>query len=197
MSDALQWRDEAELLGVRVRAWFFDPEEVAGLSDPVARLLPLLADAPPRPLGPLDQRSTHAVGGLSAQPDAVLVHGNGLLCLSHKGGDARHHDRQHWQRGLRVDVMLQAIAQAMAVAGQTQKPTLALWRAPNVVYQFDPSPPVLECLATHIGAARHYWNEPVSVNPAQLASFCEARLRALPGLAQTGVALAWGDEPAD
>jgi len=82
-----------------------------------------------------------------------------------------------------VDVMLQCIAEAMAVAGQCQQPTAALWRGANVLCQFDPGPPVLECLATHIGAARHYWNEPQQISPAQLASFCEPRLRALPGLA--------------
>ena len=38
-------------------------------------------------------------------------------------------------------------------------------------------------LATHIGAARHYWNDATWITPAQLASFCEPRLRALPGLA--------------
>lgn len=185
MSEPLNWHDEADILGVLVRAWFFDPAEVATLADPVAQLLPILAAAPPVPLG---QRSSHSVGGLVAQPDAVLRHGNGLLCVMHKSADPRPHDRDAWRGQLRVDVVLQAIAHAMAVAGERQLPTLALWRGANVLYQFDPSPPVLECLATHIGAARHYWNEPVSINPAQLASFCEPRLRALPGLAQGAAA---------
>ena len=190
MSDEIQWHDEAELLGVRVRAWFFEPDEAAALADPVARLLPFLADAPPQPTHPLGQRSTHAVGSLQAQPDAVLRHGEGLICLTYKTPDTRPHDRQRWRQGLRVDVMLQAIAQAMAVAGQHNQPTAALWRGSNVVYQFDPGSPVLECLATHISAARHYWNEPSFVSPAQLASFCEPRLRALPGLAHSeGMAL--------
>jgi hypothetical protein len=86
--------------------------------------------------------------------------------------------------------MLQCIASAMAVAGQRQQPTAALWRGANLLCQFDPSPPVLECLATHIGAARHYWREALQVSPAQLASFCEPRLRALPGLATIEAAAA-------
>jgi len=189
MSEQIEWHDEADVLGVRVRAWFFDPVQTALLANPVLQLLPMLSDAPPKPHSPLAQRSSHSVGCLTAQPDAVLVHGDGLLCLTHKGGDARLHELAHWQRDLRADAMLQAIAHAMAVAGQQQRPTVALWRATNVVYQFDPSPPVLECLATHIGAARHYWNEPVAINPAQLARFCEPRLRALPGLAQSAATL--------
>jgi hypothetical protein len=181
-AELIDWHDEADVLGVRVRAWFFDPATAAALADPVSQLLPLLADAPPQPLAPLGERRSHRVGALLAWPDAVLVHGDGLLCLSHKGGDGRLHERHAWQAGLRVDAMLSAIAHAMAVAGDRQRPTVALWRAANVVYQFAPSPPVLECLATNITAARLYWNEPQTVSPAQLASFCEARLRALPGL---------------
>ena len=45
-------------------------------------------------------------------------------------------------------------------------------------------------LATHIGAARVYWREPAVVSPAQLAAFCEPRLRVLPGLMAAEPAMA-------
>ena len=183
MIDPLTWHDEAELLGVRIRAWFFDPAEVDARPDFVARQVPILRGSAAYLLAPEGQRETYRVGALQAQPDAVLVHGNGLLCLSYKGGDGRLYQPGRWRRQWRADIMLQCIAQAMAVAGQRQQPTAALWRGANLLCQFDPSPPVLECLATHIGAARHYWREPVQVSAAQLASFCEPRLRGLPGLA--------------
>lgn len=179
---ALPWHDEADLLGVRVRVYFFEPAEVDARADFMARQLPILPASTARLLSPEGQRSTYSISGLQAQPDAVLAHGNGLLCLGYKGGDGRWLDPAHWRGQWRVDVMLQTIASAMAVAGQCQQPTAALWRGTNVLCQFDPGSPVLECLATHIGAARHYWREPVAVNPAQLASFCEPRLRVLPGL---------------
>ncbi len=179
----LPWHDEADVLGVRVRAFFFDPAEVDARGDFVARLLPILRGGHTRLLVPDGQRQTYRAGGLVAQPDAVLAHGNGLLCLAHKGGDGRLQAPAHWRAQWRADVMLQAIASAMAVAGQSQKPTAALWRGTNLLCQFDPGVVVLECLATHIGAARHYWQERQSVSPAQLAAFCEPRLRALPGLA--------------
>lgn len=182
MNDLLPWHDEAELLGVRVRAFFFDPAEVDARADPVARLLPVLDGCGARLLAPEGGRETYRVGGLAAQPDAVLAHGGGLLCLSQRGGDGRPLDRHAWRQQWRADQMLQSLAAAMAVAGQTQQPTAALWRGVNLVCQLDPAPAVLECLATHIGAARHYWNEPVAVSPAQLARFCEPRLRSLPGL---------------
>ena len=86
--------------------------------------------------------------------------------------------------------MLQCLASAMAVAGQRQQATAALWRGANALCQFDPNGPVLECLATHIAAARQYWQEPQFITPAQLATFCEPRLRMLPGLAATAPALA-------
>jgi hypothetical protein len=179
----LPWHDEADLLGVRVRSFFFDPAEVDARPDFVARQIPILQGSAARLLAPEGQRETYRVSGLQAQPDAVLAHGNGLLCLSYKGGDGRLLDPQQWRGQWRVDVMLQCIAEAMAVAGQRQLPTAALWRGANLLCQFDPGPAVLECLATHIGAAQHYWNNTPQVSPAQLASFCEPRLRALPGLA--------------
>ena len=178
----LPWHDEADLLGVRVRAFFFDPAEVDARPDFLARQIPLLQGTGARLLAPEGQRDTYQVSGLQAQPDAVLAHGNGLLCLTYKGGDGRLLDLQQWRGQWRVDVMLQCIASAMAVAGQRQQPTAALWRGANLLCQFDPGPPVLECLATHIGAAQHYWNNAPQVSPAQLASFCEPRLRVLPGL---------------
>jgi hypothetical protein len=182
MNSELPWHDEADLLGVRVRAFFFDPAEVDARTDFVARQLPLLQGCGARLLAPEGQRISYRAGDLVAQPDAVLSHGSGLLCLNYKGGDGRLHDVVHWRTQWRVDVMLQCIAEAMAVAGECQIPTAALWRGTNALCQFDPGPPLLECLATHVAAARRYWNEPLQVSPAQLASFCEPRLRALPGL---------------
>jgi len=179
----LPWHDEADLLGVRVRVHFFNPVEVDGCPDALGRLLPILQGSQAQLLGAEGQRETFRTAGLQAQPDAVFVHGSGLLCLSHKGGDGRPHDIGNWRAQWRADVMLQCLASAMAVAGARQQPTAALWRGANVLCQFDPSSAVLECLATHIGAARHYWNNATWITPAQLASFCEPRLRALPGLA--------------
>ena len=180
---ALAWHDEADLLGVRIRIFFFDPTEVDARSDVVDRQLPLLQGLGLRPLAPAGQRISYRAGALRAQPDAVMVHGNGLLCLSHRGNDGRFMAPARWQQNFRVDTMLQSLACAMAVAGDRQQPVAALWRGTNVLCQFDPGPPVLECLASHIGAARDYWREPELVSPAQLASFCEPRLRLLPGLA--------------
>ena len=180
---ALRWHDEAEVLGVRVRVFFFDPAEVDARPDFIGRQLPILQGTAARLLVPEGQRDTYRVGGLQAQPDAVLAHGNGLLCLSWRGGDGRLLDAERWRQQWRADVMLQAIATAMAVAGQLQRPTAALWRGANLLCQFDPGPPVLECLASNIPAAQRYWDGAAQVSPAQLASFCEPRLRVLPGLA--------------
>ena len=179
----LRWHDEADVLGVRVRAFFFDPAEVDARPDFVGRQLPILQGSAARLLALEGQRDSYRVSGLLAQPDAVLAHGNGLLCLSYKGGDGRLLAPALWRAQWRVDVMLQCIASAMAVAGQRQQPTAALWRGANVLCQFDPGPAVLECLATHIAAAQQYWNGAPQVSPAQLASFCEPRLRLLPGVA--------------
>jgi len=181
----LPWHDEADLLGVRVRVHFFDPAAADAETDFVARQLPILRGCGARLLAPEGQRQPWRAGDLLALPDAVLAHGDGLLCLSYRGGDGRLHQPAQWRGQWRVDVMLQCIATAMAVAGQAQKPTAALWRGTNLLCQFDPGVAVLECLATHVSAARHYWREAQTISPAQLAAFCEPRLRALPGLASS------------
>lgn len=179
---ALPWHDEATVLGVRVRAYFFNPADIDARADFLGRQVPILRHRAARLVSPEDQRDTYTVSALLAQPDAVLAYGNGLLCLNYKGGDGRLHEPATWRRHWRCDVMLLCIASAMAVAGQRQQPTAALWRGANVLCQFDPSPAVLECLADEIGRARAYWNEPQWVSAAQLAKFCEPRLRAMSGL---------------
>lgn len=176
----LRWDDEHVLLGVRVRAHFFDPVAVDARTDWIARLLPVLEGVLPTPLHRDGERGSYVVGDLQACPDAVFSHGNGLICLSYRHADKRAHDPQRWPRQLRADVMLQTIVSAMAVSGQRQQPTAALLRCHNVLYQFDPSPPVLECLATNIAAARRYCGDPPQLNVQQLAAYCEPRLRALP-----------------
>jgi len=177
---APSWHDEQWLLGVRVRAHFFDAAALQAEADPVARLLPVLHGRLPRPLHHDGERGSYVTGDLQAFPDAVFEHGNGLLCLSHRHADKRAHESDGWVRQLRVDLMLQAIVAAMAVSGQVQKPVAALLRCENVLYQFDPSPAVLECLASHIGAARRYAGESGKLGVQQLAAFCEPRIRALP-----------------
>lgn len=179
----LSWHGEADVLGVRVRVHFFDPAQADAAPDFVSRQLPILAGSGARLVVPEGQRKPYRAGALLAQPDAVLAHGDGLLCLTYKGGDGRLMHPAQWRAQWRVDVMLQSIASAMAVAGQCQQPTAALWRGANVLAQFDPGVAALECLATNISAARHYWRELQVVSPAQLAAFCEPRLRTLPGLA--------------
>ena len=180
MSADLTWHDEAWILGVRVRVHLFDVAEADARGDASARLLPVFHGALPRREGDDTQHPSYAVGALRAQPEAVFAHGNGLICLVR--GDTRLRDRDNWRRQFRIDAMLQTLAAAMAVSGQRQLPTAALLREPGALYQFDPSSAVLECLATQIGDACGHWNEPGGVSPAQLASFCEPMLRALPGV---------------
>ncbi len=180
MTAALTWHDEGEILGVRVRVHLFDAAAAEAKADRAARLLPLFGDSPP----PLEDKSGesagYVVGGLCAKPDAVFRHGDALICLVE--GDGRPRDGENWLRLFRVDAMLTALAAAMAVAGECQRPTVALLRDAGALYQLDPGSAVLECLATHIGDACRHWEAPKGVSAAQLASFCEPKLRVLPGV---------------
>ncbi len=185
------WHDDARLLGVRVRAHFFDATEINAKVSFVERNLPMFKQALPRRLGQGDPREAYRSGDLWAQPDAVLEHGNGLLCLTHRHTERQWLDKAHWPGQVRIDGMLHTVAAAMAVAGAQQRPVVALLRLGNAVLQFAPSPPVLECLATSISDARHYWNAPQFVTAAQLGTFCESRLRALPGMASSATPAAF------
>jgi len=144
-----------------------------------------------------DSRPMVAAGDLWALPDAVLEHGNGLLSLTYRNTARWWLHRERWPGQLRVDGMLQAIADAMAVAGARQRPCAALLRAGNALLQFAPSPQVLECLASNIGAARRHWNASQAISASQLASFCEPLLRTLPGIRAPEAPAALSAVPSD
>ena len=84
----------------------------------------------------------------------------------------------------------------MAVAGHSQRPTAALLRCHNAIYQLDPTPAALECVATSLGPALAYCGGQGPLSVQQLAAYCEPRLRALPegggpvGVAQCDIAFA-------
>lgn len=192
MTPPLPWHDHATLLGVGVRVYFFDPVATAAQPDAALRALPILwapgVVTPTRPeviasaeAGPVLVRAA----GLMAQPDLVLRHGNGLVSvLASRGHDQRWHEPAYWLARLPADRLLQAVATAMAVAGQHQLPTAAVWRAPNALYQFDAGPSVLDFLARELPAAARWWQADGPVSACQLASFCEPRLRAMLGNAR-------------
>lgn len=190
---ALFWDDEQALLGLQVRAFFFDPAIVDARGDWVDRALPVLAPTRPTPLHAPGERGQYAISELLAHPDAVFEHGNGLLCLIDRSEDRRDHDPSAWTRQVRGDALVQAVVAAIAVAGQRQLPTVALLRCHNALYQIDPSPAALECIATSIVPAQRYCGQTGPVSVQQLAAYCEPRLRGLPaGAAASTVALTTG-----
>ncbi len=179
--DEIAWHVRADVLGVHVRAHFepqlsTDSGATASSAGTSIAVLPGVALKSLREPG----ISGYVVGDLQACPDAVLEHGGGLISLSQRNGERELHNEQNWRTRLRPDAMLQCIVTAMAVSGHTQRPTVPMLRVANALYQFAPSPAVLECLASHIAAARQYAGEPGRIGAQQLASYCEPRVRALP-----------------
>jgi hypothetical protein len=183
---ALRWDDEQDVLGVRVRVHFFDPAQAEAAPDWVDRLLPLLVPHRPTALHAPGERGQYTLAGLVAHPDGVFEHGNGLLCLLDRSADRRPHDPDQWASQLRGDALVQALVAAMAVAGHAQRPTVALLRCHNAVYQLDPTPAALECVATSLAPAREYNGGAATISVQQLAAYCEPRLRALPAAGAAG-----------
>lgn len=176
----LRWDDEQELLGVRVRVHFFDPQQASASADWIDRLLPLLVPDRPTTLHALGERGQYTLADLVAHPDGVFEHGNGLICLLDRSADARFHEPAHWPRQVRGDALVQSLVAAMAVAGHSQRPTVALLRCHNAIYQIDPSPAALECVATSIAPALRYNGGAGPLSVQQLAAYCEPRLRQMP-----------------
>ena len=176
----LHWDDEQELLGVRVRVHFFDADRAAAAADWIDRLLPLLAPARPTALHAQGERGQYTLASLVAHPDGVFEHGNGLICLLDRSADRRPHALEHWPRQLRGDALVQALTAAMAVAGHSQRPTAAMLRCHNAIYQIDPTPAALECVATSLAPALAYCGGQAPLSVQQLAAYCEPRLRGLP-----------------
>lgn len=179
--DEIAWHAQADILGVHVRA-HFETDATRDADEPGPGVSGLAAVLPGAALKALREPGSagYVVGDLQAFPDVVLEHGAGLISLTLRNGDREPHDEHNWRKHLRVDAMLQCIVTAMAVSGYTQRPTVPMLRVANALFQFAPSPAVLECLASHIAAARHYAGEPGRIGPQQLAAYCEPRLRALP-----------------
>jgi hypothetical protein len=176
----LHWDDEQELLGVRVRVHFFDAARADAAADWIDRLLPLLASTRPTALHAQGERGQYTLASLVAHPDGVFEHGNGLICLLDRSADRRPHALEHWPRQLRGDALVQALIAAMAVAGHSQRPTAAMLRCHNAIYQIDPTPAALECVAASLAPALAYCGGQAPLSVQQLAAYCEPRLRGLP-----------------
>jgi hypothetical protein len=176
----LHWDDEQELLGVRVRVHFFDADRADAAADWIDRLLPLLAPTRPTALHAQGERGQYTLASLVAHPDGVFEHGNGLICVLDRSADRRPHVLGHWPRQLRGDALVQALIAAMAVAGHSRRPTAAMLRCHNAIYQIDPSPAALECVATSLAPALAYCGGQAPLSVQQLAAYCEPRLRGLP-----------------
>lgn len=183
---SLRWDDEQDLMGARVRVHFFDADRANAAADWIDRLLPLLVPNRPTSLHAQGERGEYVLASLVAHPDAVFEHGNGLLCVMDRSADQRHHDIDHWPRQLRGDALVQSLVAAMAVAGQSQRPTAAMLRCHNAPYQFDPSSQALECLVSSLGPALAYCGGQAPLSVQQLAAYCEPRLRALASVSGQG-----------
>lgn len=176
-TNALEWHDEQLVYGIRIRAYFFDYEVVNKLTDFVNRQLPNFKRARPTLIFTENDRKNFVFGELIGQPDAVLTHGEGLISLEYKYKSGRLYDKERWTRQIDLSSVLQSIAGAMVVAGETGKPTAAMLRYHNVFYLLDPDQRVIDFLGAQVSAAKEYWTESRKVSISQLAGYCEARIK--------------------
>ena len=169
----LDWTDRRSVHGCDVSARFFDPETVDREDDFARRLLPVFKRARPEVLYSEQDRKNFFADPLVAQPDAVLQHGQGLLCLEFKSQSRRPHRQDQWHRDIPCSAVLQALAGSVAVASVSGKPVASLLRCHNVLYFLRPQPELVDRMLQDAPAARDYWREKQYVSASQLAAFCE------------------------
>lgn len=175
----LQWHDQDVIHGIQVKAFFFDGDAAEKEQVYVRRVLPMLADAPVKPvlLSTEEDRKNLFFGQLVAQADSVLEHGNGLICLEYKSGGGRDHARQNWRFKIKLVAMLQAIIASYVVAQTHRKVTACVLRYHNVAYLLTPSEGLINLLVSLAPQAMVYFQDRRCVAAAQLASFAQERVK--------------------
>lgn len=182
------WQDQATIHGVAVKVCFFEAAAVEKAALP-RRLLPFLRDALPRVLFTEGDRRNVRYGELVAQPDAVLEHGNGLVCVEYKSFGQRPHSPEGWQREVRLKDMLQCLLAGYAVAQHYRTLTGCILRYHNACYQLCPPPSVIDEMLNLLPMAKNYYREAQAVSASQLAQFSVERIRTLhPGPADDRMA---------
>jgi hypothetical protein len=175
----LQWHDQDVINGIQVKAFFFDGDAAAAEPSYVRRVLPMLANAPVKPvlLTTEGDRKNLFFEQLVAQADSVVEHGNGLICLEYKSGGGRDHARQNWRLKIKLVAMLQAIIASYVVAQTHRKVTACVLRYHNVAYLLTPSEALINLLVSLVPQAMVYYQDRRCVAAAQLASFALERVK--------------------
>lgn len=177
----LKFDDHAVIHGVQVKAIFFDGDAARSEQDLVRRVLPPLtaAPTPPTVLVTEEDRKNFYCGLLVAQPDTVLAHGRGLICVEYKFVGYRNHTRSNWRNEIRLPDMLQNIVSSYVVAQSERKVTACVLRYHNVLYLLTPGADVVQRLLDMAPLAMTYYAETRRVAAAQLAKFSSARIQEL------------------
>ena len=177
----ITWHDEATIHGIQVKAFFFDGKSAQEETDIHRRALPMLVDAPVKPVlvaTESDRRNFH-FENLVAQPDTVFSHGSGLICVEYKFVGYRDHSRQRWKREIRLVDMLQNIVASYVVAQELKKVTACVLRYHNVAYLLTPQPALIAELRRLAPLGMTYIGDRKRIAARQLADFAETRIEKL------------------
>ena len=173
----LNWLDRRTVHGCDISCHFFEPDRVDPEADFARRMLPMFNWAKPALLVSEGDRQNYVLDPLIAQPDAVLRHGNGLLCLEYKSQSGRQHRPDRWHRDIPCSGVLQLVATSVAVAASTAKTVAPLLRCHNAIYLLRPQRKLVEHLLASVAGAKAYWGETRYVSSSQLAAYCEPRVK--------------------
>ena len=174
----LKWHDEATIHGIQVKAFFFDGKSAQEETDILRRALPMLVDAPVKPVLVATEadRKNFYFENLVAQPDVVFTHGAGLICVEYKFVGYRNHSRQKWRREIRLVDMLQNIVASFAVAQSQKKLTACVLRYHNVAYLLTPTAELVQELRRLAPLGMDYIGDRRRIAARQLADFACTRI---------------------
>lgn len=169
----LTWTDRAPVHGCDVSCWFFDPDVAEDQTDFVRRNLPVLKSGHPTLLFSEQDRKNFVAGPLIAQPDAVLRHGLGLLCLEYKSQGGRLHRQHRWQRDIPCKAVLQVVAASIAVSVEMGKTVAPVLRCHNALYFIRPTAELVARMWSALQGATEYWGKGSRVRSSDLAAYLE------------------------
>lgn len=187
----INWHDQDTIHGIQVKAFFFDSDAADAETENIRRVLPMLADAPVKPvlIHTEGDRENLYFENLVAQADSIYTHGSGLICLEFKSNSQRKHSRQRWRHEIRLKDMLQNIVASYVAAQHFKKITACLLRYHNVAYLLTPPPELILEVRRLAPLGMQYYKDRNRVAASELASFLVPSIeRMYPGPARDGSA---------
>lgn len=168
------WTDQERIRGIAVKATFFDGEAARKADTHAGRALPFLIGATPKAM--TAGQEIH-YGDLSAEPDAVFEHGDGLIIVQ-LANSASPHTPENWRQLIDLQDMLECVIAGYVLAQKTKRVTACVLCYQHAAFLLTPSQPVMRRLLGMVPMAKREHDVLRRLSAPLLADFAGAALLA-------------------